>query len=76
MILPRNGRIVIVDDSMDDIKDFIEIFSKDGLSFSYFNGSIDTLPNAPLADTFLMFLDLELDGSAIGNDATQISYNT
>jgi hypothetical protein len=26
MILPRNGRIVIVDDSMDDIKDFIEIF--------------------------------------------------
>lgn len=73
MILPRNGRIVIVDDSMEDIKDFMEIFSKEGLSFSYFNGSVDTLPDAPLADTFLMFLDLELDGSAIGDDATQAS---
>jgi hypothetical protein len=73
MILPKNGRIVIVDDEMSDIKDFMEIFSKDGLSFSYFNGSVETLPNNPLTDTFLVFLDLELDGSAKGNDVTQAS---
>ncbi|HBU12021.1 MAG TPA: hypothetical protein DEB31_04640 [Clostridiales bacterium] len=75
MILPKNGRIVIVDDSIDDTIDFMEIFSREGISFSYFNGSVETLPESgnAILGTFLMLLDLELDGSAVGNDATQAS---
>ncbi|QHQ62925.1 hypothetical protein Ana3638_20850 [Anaerocolumna sedimenticola] len=75
MILPKNGRIVIIDDEMDNIKEFMEIFSMEGVSFSYFSGSYETLPDPdkPLTDTFLVLLDLELDGSSRGDDATQAS---
>jgi len=73
MILPRNGRIVIIDDNMEDVKELMQVFSMDRISFSYFIGDIETLPQEPLSDTFLVLLDLELDGSAKGNDATQAS---
>ena len=72
MIIPKQGRVVIVDNEIDDVKSLMAALSKEGISFTYFNGGVDTLPETPLNGVKVVFFDLELEGSA-GNDRTKAS---
>ncbi|GAI40614.1 unnamed protein product, partial [marine sediment metagenome] len=61
MILPRNGRIVVIDDKTEE--EALPLLSSlylNGLSALYFNGDKKDLPKKPLNDIRVVFLDLEI----------------
>lgn len=72
MIIPSGGRVVIVDDKIEEIGTLMTVLSKEGIGFTYFDGSIDSLPISPLQGTIFMFLDLELD-KALTDDKSKAS---
>lgn len=63
MVIPRNGKVVIIDDRYEDeALPLIQALSKEGISFSYFNGRKSELPAVPINGVRLLFLDLKLEG--------------
>lgn len=61
MILPRNGRIVVIDDKTEE--EAIPLLSSlylNGFSALYFKGEKKDLPRKPLNDIRMIFLDLEI----------------
>lgn len=67
MVLPGNGRIVIIDDKINQALPLINYLSKNGLPFKYFNGDLDNLPEADQGfdDIRILFLDFNLMDDAI-----------
>lgn len=67
MILPTNGKVVVFDDKYNDVKNLLGALSKNAVPYFYFQdeGGED-LPENPISNIRLVFLDLELvtDGSA------------
>jgi hypothetical protein len=61
MILPRNGRIVVVDDVAKEVFPLIKSLSKNGFAVTYFDGLKETLPKTPLTGVRVVFLDMELN---------------
>ena len=67
MNLPKNGRIVIIDDSPEDAIPLIECLSANGHPSSYFSGeTISELPE-DLDGVRLVFLDMELGTEGADN---------
>jgi hypothetical protein len=61
MILPRNGRIVIIDDKTDEeAMPLLKALYKNGFSAMYFSGNQSELPTSPFDDVRVIFLDMEL----------------
>lgn len=61
MILPRNGRIAIIDDKTEEeALPLLKALYKDGFSTVYFSGESSELPPEPLKDIRIVFLDMEL----------------
>ncbi|MHC3032960.1 hypothetical protein [Acinetobacter nosocomialis] len=62
MSFPINGRIIIIDDQVEQALPLIKYLSKYNYSFKYFNGSISDLPNPDQGfdDIRVVFLDLNL----------------
>lgn len=62
MILPENGRIIIIDDQIDQALPLINYLSKNGLPFKYFSGNQEELPlkGEGFDDIRIIFLDLNL----------------
>lgn len=73
MILPENGRIVVIDDKWKEVKGLISVLSKKGYSVVYFNGDDSTLPNKPIENVRVLFLDLELEGMSSIDSKSKIS---
>jgi hypothetical protein len=67
MILPTNGKVAVFDDKYNDVKNLLGALSKNAVPYFYFQdeGGED-LPEKPISNIRLVFLDLELvtDGSA------------
>lgn len=61
MDLPKNARVVVVDNKYDEVKDLLAALAKDGVATLYYSGA-QAFPDTPLAGVRLLFLDLELDG--------------
>ncbi|MCI0449423.1 MAG: hypothetical protein L0Y79_06515 [Chlorobi bacterium] len=59
MILPEYGKIVIIDDDIDEVKPLIELLYKNGLPFLYYS-DVSQLPKKPLEEIRVLFLDLKL----------------
>lgn len=73
-VYPENGSIVIVDDQIDEALPLIKILSKTGISFKYFNGKEEELPDDPLDNVRIVFLDIELEGmEGVTADKTKLS---
>jgi len=69
MLLPRNGRIIVVDDKPDEAFPLLRTLWKNGFAAIYFNGEQKYLPTAPLDDVRVIFLDMELEtGGYTGSD--------
>lgn len=62
MSIPRNGKVVIVDDRLKEALPLIKALSQEGISYSYFSGNPTELPPVPLQGVRLLFLDLRLEG--------------
>ncbi|QHL88234.1 hypothetical protein GU926_12650 [Nibribacter ruber] len=61
MILPDNGKVVVFDDKHEDIKDLLSALSKKKIPYLYYQDEAgDDLPDTPIENIRLVFLDLEL----------------
>lgn len=58
--LPRNGRVVVVDDDINEGLPLINTLSKNGIPTTYFSGKLKELPETPLEDVRIVFLDIVL----------------
>jgi len=61
MLLPRNGRIIVVDDKPEQALPLLRTLWKNGFAAIYFNGEKKYLPATPLDDVRVIFLDMELE---------------
>ncbi len=68
-MIPKNGTIVIVDDKIDEALPLITALSKENISVKYYSGDIDSLPDEPISDIRILFMDLQLEGSSVNVDA-------
>lgn len=60
-LLPINGRIVIVDNNINQALPLMREFGKLRLSYSYYDGSSEDLPEEGIEeDVRLVFLDINL----------------
>lgn len=60
MNLPENGRVVIVDNKLDEALPLMKILSKSGFPFVFFNGKLGELPPEPIPAIRILFLDMVL----------------
>jgi len=60
MKLPRNGRIVVIDDKIEEALPLLSSLHLNGFPALYFNGEKKCLPRVPLNDIRVIFLDLEI----------------
>jgi hypothetical protein len=61
MILPNNGKVVVFDDQPKDIESLLKALSTTGIPFLYYQDELgDDLPENPIENIRLVFLDLEL----------------
>jgi len=61
MILPNNGKVVIIDDKPDDVIELIGALSKAKVPFVHYKEEdLSDLPESPIENVRLIFLDLEL----------------
>lgn len=62
MIIPQNGRVVIIDDKLDQAYPLIKLFSKNKIPFTYHTDDVSLLPDAghPYDDIRLLILDINL----------------
>jgi hypothetical protein len=73
-VYPENGSIVIVDDQIDEALPLMKVLSKNGIPFKYFNGKAEELPDSPLDNVRILFLDIELEGmEGVTADKTKLS---
>jgi len=61
MILPRNGRVIIIDDQADQALPLINAFSKYNIASTYFNATKETIPVKRFNDVRVVFLDINLN---------------
>lgn len=59
-IFPQNGRVVIIDNDINEAQPLIKTLSKNNIRFSYFSGDPDQFPKDNLCDIRFLFLDLQL----------------
>jgi hypothetical protein len=64
MLLPLNGRIVIIDDKESQAMPLMKTLSKNKIPFSYHSDDQDYLPDHPYLDLRCLFLDINLTDSA------------
>lgn len=60
MNLPNSGRVVVLDDTFDEIKGLLNSLSKQAIPYVYYDGRPETLPDKPLEGIRFIFLDIEL----------------
>lgn len=73
-ILPINGRVVIIDDSIEEAMPLMNVLSRHCIPFTYFDGNKDNLPEKPVDNVRIIFLDIQLQGmEGIQNDKTKLS---
>lgn len=60
---PKTGRVLIIDDKIEEAKPLLEILSKNSIPTTYFDGRSAGLPPKPMEGIRLVFLDLQLIAS-------------
>ncbi len=71
---PENGSVVIVDDMPEEALPLMKVLAKMNISFKYFMGKAEELPDKPFDNVRILFLDIELEGmSGVTEDKTKLS---
>lgn len=61
MWFPKNPKVLVVDDRLDEIAPLLKIFSLEGIPYVYYDGKED-VPEHPFSSIRLVVLDVELEG--------------
>lgn len=71
MILPTNGKVVVFDDEYKEVAGLLKALSKNKIPYNYYQDEAgEDLPDTPIENVRLVFLDLELiSGQKIPNHA-------
>lgn len=64
MILPKNGRVIIIDDESAQVMPLISALSKYSIATTYFDAKKETLPLKKSNDVRVVFLDINLNGGS------------
>ena len=64
MLFPTCGKVVIVDDQVEEAKPLIKLLSKRGVSTLYYSGDCTDLPEEPLTGIRLVFCDLKFTAAS------------
>ena len=74
LLLPANGRVVIIDDKIEEAIPLINVLSQHRIPSTYFDGTEENLPETPLENVRIVFLDIQLEGmEGVQNDKTKLS---
>ena len=68
MNLPMNGGVVVIDDNMREAMPLLKQLSKEGISYSYYDGTPHDYPENPLDSVRIVFTDMQLDESSYGGN--------
>jgi hypothetical protein len=72
IILPKDGSIVVIDDSFEEAFPLIKLFAKKGNSVCYYTGKADELPSSPVKKVRMLFADIQLGPALTGAIHPQI----
>ena len=61
MLYPRNGKVVIIDDVLEEALPLMKLLRSKNVSTLYYSGRYDELPAEPLNDVRLVFCDLKFN---------------
>lgn len=62
-MFPNCGKILIIDDNIEEALPLINLLSRNGISSSYYSGAYDDFPREPFADVRLVFCDLRFNAA-------------
>lgn len=68
MSFPKNGRVVIIDDKIEEALPLAKALSKRGISVLIYSGRASEFPEKPINAIRLLFLDLNLEGMDFEQD--------
>lgn len=60
MNLPKNGRIIVIDDKYEEAQPLLTALYKNQHAALYFSGDRSGLPDSPLSNAWVVFLDMQL----------------
>jgi len=63
--LPESGRVVVIDDDLNEVETLLKVLSQHRVAFTYFTGNIEELPDKPFSDVRFVFLDVVLGKEGI-----------
>ena len=70
MLLPQNPKVIIIDDKYEDAKWLLQLFSKNGIPYLYFDGDKESLPQTPFSSIRIVFSDINIRDNEIANSNT------
>jgi len=68
MTLPQNGRIIIIDNQINEAAPLMQALSKNGHSHTFFSGQLTEMPSKPISGIRVLFLDMILTAENETND--------
>ena len=71
MILPNNGKVLIIDDNINEALPLMKMLSKNKVPSMYFDGKVEDFPDEPFTGIRIVFLDLRF--STVTSDKDVIS---
>lgn len=66
MWFPQNPKVLVVDDKYDEVKPLLRVFSQNGISYIYFDGKMDSIPEKPFSSIRFVILDIDLEERTSG----------
>ena len=74
MILPTNGKVVVFDDQYEQVQGLLKVLSKERVPYVYYQDELgDDLPDKPIINVRLIFLDIQLVSGQTLSDHNIIS---
>lgn len=68
MWFPQNPKVLVVDDHYEEVAPLLKVFSQNGISYTYFDGKMDSIPERPFSSIRFVILDIDLEGRTSGLD--------
>ena len=74
MFFPTCGKVVVVDDQIDEAKPLIQILSEKGVPTLYYSGLVEEMPSTPLMGIRLVFCDLKFNSASGDRNLTWLVF--
>lgn len=72
MLFPRCGKVLVIDDQIEEAMPLLNLLGKKGVPAMYYSGSLSELPESPFNEIRLVFCDLKYN---VAPDAKSVASN-